>query len=362
MTYLLAAPHLYKEAVIGSFESFFKGFDRSATALCPQQAKQAEGGNGYGELSGSGLDAPSIDVFHKRALLRLVEAVHIVYTPQDATLYHGTHSITVDDEDGIFEDLIDQVDVSRYMNLPVRLKGLPLARVLPNLGRAMISLWCRDTLDESHPFGLEYDNAGDCGDFHRHLASKIYQFAPKVICRTAYMAGGILDDYPTASGDIEVNILHEPFEGHISPGVVPGAKNIIHVVIDDNPHGFAQFMVWNYGSVVERMREWLDDFDTALATVQNTDVTFVIHHPYGSVYDNGNLATKEWFQDITNCGIWLRGYIANHDPYPEARAVLEGWDNWKIIPEEEYPYCPACQPEEYRIHQNSKIIASPSSA
>jgi hypothetical protein len=357
MTYLLAAPLLYKEAVIGSFESFFNGFDRPATSSCPEHLKQAQSGNG--ELSNTGLDTPSLSVFHKRTLLKLVEAIHVVYTPQDATLYHGTHSMTVNDEDGIFEELIDKVDVSRYMDLPVGLEDLPLTRVLPNLGRAMISLWCQDTLDESHPFGLEYDNAGDCGDFHRHLASEIYQFTPKIICRTAYMAGGILDDYPTASGDIEVNILHEPFEGHIGPGVVPGAKNIIHIDINDNPHGFAQFMVWNYETVVRRMREWLEYFDAPLATVQDTDVTFVVHHPYQSVYDKSDLAMKQWYQDIQTHETELRAFITNHDPYPAERAVLGVWDKWRIIPEEEYPFCPACQPEEYRNHQESKIIVSP---
>jgi hypothetical protein len=109
------------------------------------------------------------------------------------------------------------------------------------------------------------------------------------------------------------------------------------------------------------MIEWMDESNTPLAIVQDTDITFVVHHPYKAIYDKGDLAMKRWYQDIQSHENGLRAYLTNHNPYPAETAELDGWDRWRIIPEEEYPFCPACQPEEYRNHQHSKTIASPSS-
>jgi len=137
MTYFITAPLLYKEAVIGSFESFFYGFDdptpeqqRSSDGPSTQtRTPQSVSTNGHSsdcitrpneshgehdQIANIGLDNPSIDVIHKRALLKLVTAVHIVHNPGDGSMYRDTQSMQVDDLDDIFDDLVEKVDITRY--------------------------------------------------------------------------------------------------------------------------------------------------------------------------------------------------------------------------------------------------------
>jgi hypothetical protein len=291
----------------------------------------------------------------------LVNAVHIVYTPRDAVFLSSTHTITIADEHHIFDDLVEKVDVERYLNIPDSLNLIPSAQVLPNLQRATVGLWCRDGLDGNSAFGLPlYSNGEDHWDFQEHLANEMYQFTPSIVCRTAFDAAGVLDVYPTATCGIAISILHEPFESHIEPGLVPGAKNIIHVDINGNPHGFVRWMIWNYETVIDKMPEWVREFNVSLEIIQDTEVTFVVHHPFKSVYDKGDQAKIRWYQDIQAHEVEVRTFFVNR-PQPAAVA-LGSWDRWKLLPEEEFPCCPACQPEEFKKHQKRLSVSTATSS
>jgi hypothetical protein len=350
MLHQLAAPHLYKEPVIGSLERFFFGSDAPVLATAHTTS------NGTGNGSGP-------HVVHKRDLFKLVEAVHVVYTPEDTTFYRATPRLEVADmdEQQVFDELVEKVDVSRYTNIPDSIANLPLTRTFPKLARASINSWSRYIWDHVGAPGLsELDGCGEYGEFERYLGELMYQFTPATVCRMHACEGPFMV-YPLPSEDTKVSVLHEMFEGRIVPSLVPSAKILLHDDIREDPDNLEYHMLYLYRQLVETMKEWVDNPDISRATIQATEVIFVIHHLYMSEYDKGEVAMRQWYQEIKELETWLREYIAIHDPHPAERAALDGWDHWKIIPGEEYPFCPACQPEEYRNHQNSKTIASPSS-
>jgi hypothetical protein len=367
MTYFITAPLLYKEAVIGSLESFFYGFDASHKVTKNGHAPDRLGRSiqhhsGDDQVANIGLDNPTIDSIHKRALLKLVTAVHIVHNPKDGSMYRDTQSMEVNDLDDIFDDLVQKVDVSRHTNIPKSVKDSDPARVLPNLQRATVGLWCRNGQDQSDPFCPSPPHSNDASyDYHCHLASEMYQFTPGIVCRTPWDSS-FLSLYPVVWGDIKINIQHEADLCNYGSRLVPDATNYVHIDIDARSYGFTQHILIRYEHMVKAMASWPDEQKVSNLKIQGTEVIFVVHHPFKREYDKGEEAMRRWYKSIKDYETELRAYITNHDPYPEERAVLEGWDNWKIIPEEEYPFCPACQPEEYRNHQNSRTVASPPSA
>jgi hypothetical protein len=147
MTYLITAPLLYKEAVIGSLESFFHGYDASDKVIKNGHAPDRLGHpiqhhSGDDQIANIGPDKPTIDSIHKRALLKLVTAVHIVHNPKDGSMYRDTQSMEVNDLDDIFDDLVQKVDVSRHTNIPKSVKdGSSPSESPSSNGRSLVSKW-----------------------------------------------------------------------------------------------------------------------------------------------------------------------------------------------------------------------------
>lgn len=333
MTYFLAAPLLYKEPIIGDFESLFLGVDAAMDAESQTATKDP--------------NDRSVSLVHKRDLFKLVEGVHIVYSPLDATFYQHAQPNALDLKDSTFDDAMEDVDTSRHLNVPGLVNDLSLAQLFPNLRRSTVGLWCRNGWDgTAYDFNTGHDER-DAGDFESDLTDSMYQFTPGTICRTPW-DGGLWRTYPARRGDITLSILHEAFEGRIEGSLFPSAKHFIHDDIEIELDRFHHHLLWLYRTMVEKMREWVDDPEVSHASVQSTEITFVIHHVFKSNYDKGEAAMRQWRKDIQAHEQWLRSYIALHDPYPEETSALDGWDKWKLIPEEEYPACPACQPEEYK--------------
>ena len=382
MTYFLTAPLLYKEAVIGSFESFFYGFDAPAPHLqssfdrsftqarvsqsvsknghdsdSPKHPIQRHGGDH--QITNIGLHHPTIDRIHKRALLKLVTAVHIVHNLRDGSMYRDTQSMKVDDLYDIFDDLVEKVDVSRHTNIPKSVKDSAPAQVLPNLQRATVGLWCRGGQDRSEPFCPSPTYSMDAFyDYHCHVASEMYQFNPDTVCRTRDYCS-FLNEYPVVWGDIKINILHDADLCDYGSHLVPDARNYVHIDIDENaPAGFERNLFVRYEDMVKAMATWTSEPTLSAIQRQRTEVMFVVHHPYKREYDKGEEAIRRWYKSLQEYEAGLRADITNHNLFAAERAALGGWDRWRIIPEEDHPFCPACQPEEYRHHQNSKTIAS----
>ena len=133
----------------------------------------------------------------------------------------------------------------------------------------------------------------------------------------------------------------------------------MHIDIDENaPREFNRNIFTRYEDMVKAMAAWTSEPTLSVIQRQRTEVMFIVHHPYKREYDKGEEAMRRWFKSLQDHEAELRAYITNFDLYAAERESLGDWDKWRTIPEEEYPFCPACQPEEYRHHQNSKTIAS----
>ena len=342
MTYFITAPLLYKEAVIGGMESLFYGFDdptpdqqssfdgpstqaRTSQSVskngqsfdCITRPNESHGEND--QIANIGLDNPSIDIIHKRALLKLVTAVHIVHNPGDGSMYRDTQSMQVDDLDNIFDDLVEKVDITRYTNIPKSVKDSTSAQVLPNIQRATVGLWCRDGQDDSKPFcpSPKY-STDDFYDYHCHLVSKMYQFSPGTVCRTPWDCS-FLNLYPVTWGDIKTNILHEADFCYDGSQLVPGARNYVHVDIGASSYGFSHSIVNTYKYMVTAMASWASKPNLSETERQGTEVIFVVHHPYKREYDKGEESMRRWYKSLKDHEAEARTYMTNHDPYAAER-------------------------------------------
>ena len=385
MTYFIAVPLLYKEVVIGSLASFLLGVDdyvkphhtgcsqipsTTQTRICGNVRRNGNAHDCSRHPSSIVNDAdkhqsPSV-ILHKQQLLQLVEAIHIVYTPRDKDVFSNARPQDFAFRDDFLKHLDEVADIQRYKDVPSFINSLPAHRLLPKLQRLTVGSWCRwewkeaNNLDEAD----HIDVSEAYKAFDERLAKDMYQIAPPIVCRY-HCDDGLLRHYPVKHGDTVINILHDAQLDSFGSCLVVGARNIVHVESPCRPSNpspyeeFFEFACVTAESLVDTMFKWVHDLYINPMTYHATKVKFVIHRPddwdYNTETDADILQSVRMMHEVIQ---ELRNWI---DDTPGSNR-LDYWDSWSVVWIEDYPACPACEPEEFEFVADEIATSSSSSA
>lgn len=370
LTYFIAAPLLYKEVVVNNLASFFLGIDdkvrshhegcsdvrSTQTYICHAVIKRD--GSRYEcsrhPLSSSeddkDLDASESGIFHKQQLLQMVEAVHFVYSSADRNMYGDIRLEDYVTEDGsLDEEVLNLVDVGRYLNVPECIKTGELGNPLPNLERLTVASWLRKKIDinaivntttmcwPGSPTLKAYEL------FERLLASRMYQFTAPFVCH--HPCRGYLARYPAPTPFICVNTIHEASPVNFARYLQLGAENLVHFETrfqGETPlTWFSRDVSLVASELGQFVIQWVESFPGRLEELSFTRIEFVISRPdrqnWLEMTEREKEGEEDYFEQLRDI---FKEDLERYD-------LPDNWsdETWDIVSEECRPPCPACEYE-----------------
>jgi hypothetical protein len=282
----------------------------------------------------------------------MVEAVHFVYSSADRHMCGSVQIEDFIDQNGkLEEEILQLVDVGRYLNVPDSIKADHFSFSLPNLKRLVVGGWLGESANvnavvktkSSSWLGIR--DAETYRPFERYLIRAMYQFAAPFVCQ--YPCNGFLANYPAPFTPLRtcVNTIHEADLSSYGSRLVLGADNIVRlddVYVYMKPIArFEYDMSIAASQLVEAVNRW---HDSSSGPIQDnltfTKVIFVIcrsrEKNYGDMTDEEIKRADDDVEDL-------------QEDFGEQLAGLESlpgdWsdDIWSIVWEEDVPACPACE-------------------
>jgi hypothetical protein len=257
----------------------------------------------------------------------MVEAVHFIYSTADRHMYGSVQIEDFIDVDGkLDEEILQLVDVGRYLNVPDSVKADRFSFSLPNLKRLVVGGWLGESANVNAVVKTKSSSWLGIRDtetyrpFERYLTSAMYQFAAPFVCQ--YPCNGFLANYPAPSTHLRtcVNTIHEADLSSYGARLVLGADNIVR--LDD---------LYVYMKPIARF-----DYDMSLAASQLVDAVNRWHESSAGPMEDHLSITTVTFDNL-------------QEEFTELLAGLESlpgdWsdDIWSIVREEGVPNCPACE-------------------
>jgi hypothetical protein len=156
---------------------------------------------------------------------------------------------------------------------------------------------------------------------------------------------GPLRYYPSRSDSTGINVIHltdlDDLLDYSNMCILPGATNIVWP--DSSP--YAAFLVSAFGTIlrmVTKMFDLANDPGASTSDYHKTKIRFLIHRD--DDYDPDTETDAERIQarqDMQELNDTLESHFQADD------RDLFGWDDFKAVWIQDYPACPACEPEEY---------------
>lgn len=351
MKYSLTAPVLYKEVVIGKFAQFFYGVSERALRseeLPPGQSRIccriSKGVRPYYCLRHPPpVSDHGVTVYTKRQLLGLVQAMYLVYTPQDTIELSKARPDDFDDGQDLLHHLEEAVDLRRYTAIPNPIQSSD--SLFPKLNRLVAGSWC--VFDWCRPD--DYDSNQIYGEFETTLAKRMIQITPPYVCKLHFPEGPFRY-YPSKPDSIKVNVLHDAQFDSFGGSLLPGVLNIVHIKFGSEEDGsspreeFLETIQNSAHTFVEAVSDWAHEQDMRVHDYHSTKVKFIIHRSNDYNADTETDAEKiQATADLRDLNDKLSEAIIEHDMYGN----LHGWKGWKAVWIQDYLACPACEPEKY---------------
>jgi len=366
--YHLTAPVLYKEVVIGNFAQFFYGVSEPALRneeLPPGQSRIccsiSKGVRPYHCLRHPPPAGDhDVTVYTKRQLLGLVQAMYLVYTPQDTIELSKARPDDFDDDQDFHHHLDEVVDIRRYKAVPEAIQSSKT--LFPDLNRLVAGAWCRSEWDRPnnanispHFCGYEVYRA-----FEQTLAKEMYQITPRYTCKL-HIDDGPFRYYPSEPGGVEVNIFHDAELDCFGRSLLPGVLNIVHIEYGSErrsccPDHAVQPPWQNFLDAIHQAaftfaevvnEDWADNetgMNVLVRTYHTTKVRFIIHRAHD--YDADTETAAEKLQADADL-LQINNALSQEMQDAGGLDNFHGWKDWKAIWIQDYPACPACEPEKY---------------
>jgi hypothetical protein len=180
-------------------------------------------------------------------------------------------------------------------------------------------------------------------EFFKDLASSMYSVSPMFICHRL-CDDGPLTHYPSWSDSTLVNVIHDvDMDYYPEFCFIAGVTNIVFSY-SVGLCEFSRTLPDIPRQMIDRMSELssnssIPDFDFC-----NTKIRFIVRRAVDydpdTETDAERLQTRQDMQDLNDA------FEADFNEISSGDGLL-GWENFKAVWIEDYPACPACEPEKY---------------
>jgi hypothetical protein len=280
----------------------------------------------------------------------MVEAVHIVYSTKDKTIFSHVNIEEYVNDDELDLRIFDNVDLRRYTELPPQIDLLPdTERVLPNLQRYTIASWlmydswnagtlCRP----SHHAFQHLDSSLAFGDFDGYVGSSMPVFASRFMCRQP--CEGPLSECLAYTYIPDVNALHDIDLSSYGHHLIAGTRNIIHIEQrsgDETPlSNLTDHMGLIVSGLADVLDRWTQSYKDAPGILKRTSFTYIIHRDME--YDWPDFSTQAYEEEKIHLGQLTQEFQQLLDPDDDG--CMDMWiGKWSIKWEDDYSGCPACR-------------------